>query len=221
MQNAGGISLGETVGFPQFIHTHRHLVPNTGIILSLGFVTFEEAGILYLVAIKVPAPYKEQLQTLQASLRPAEWRITMEPHITLLAPGRPLCDPEEAVTQFRILRLAIPPFTITSSRTTMFERRHHSTVILEVHPKPALKLLVSKLVAASTWQVTSATTKRPHIPHITLVNQVPVQRRTQTIQDLKSVKISIHFECTSITLFAKESRWPHWTELAQLPLTKE
>jgi 2'-5' RNA ligase len=145
----------------------------------------------------------------------------MDPHITLLAPGRPKLSPEEAAQAFRILRLTIPSFIITSTRISVFERRQRSTVVLEVHPRGALNLLATQLIESCSWQDTSSTTKRPHIPHITLVNQLPRSRLNDVINSITLTDLPYKFECTSVTLFAKESRWPRWRELADWHLAKE
>jgi 2'-5' RNA ligase len=95
-------------------------------------------------------------------------------------------------------------------------------MVLEVHPKPVFNSLISNLANLNTWQDATATTKRPHIPHITLVNQVPTSDLAAITKSFDaSNNLKIHFECTSISLFAKDSRWPSWQELAQASLAKK
>lgn len=142
----------------------------------------------------------------------------MEPHITLLAPDHPLLEPGEARATFTTLELGIAPFRISAHRLHRFSRHHRHTVVLAPDNPVPLTHLFNTLITSCTWQETMASARRSYQPHITLVNQVPEDRLKNIERQLEAIKPTINFECRELVLYAKQTRWPAWQELARLSL---
>jgi 2'-5' RNA ligase len=168
----------------------------------------------YFVAITLPEPSYSSLARLQDRLQPPHWRRTIGPHITLLAPDRPLSNPEAAGPAFSAIVAALPvaSFSITAEDVLVFSRRHYHTLVLQAEPKARLMRLFDQLVSVASWQQVAASTKRPYEPHITLANGLNTSQLAAARQQLAQPTVS--FTCDRLTLFAKQAAWPAWQPLA-------
>lgn len=176
------------------------------------------SAIKYLVAIPIPEPWVSQLAGLKAQFRPPGWRDTMEPHITLLAPDRPRLPSATAATNFASIGLGLRAFPVRFGAIGAFERRHATTFVLLPGSRAQLTDLFAAIFKLATWQDTTASTKRPYEPHITLANQVPVTAAPHVRSDLDRLSLDFEFACDTIALYQKEANWPKWQELARYRL---
>jgi 2'-5' RNA ligase len=172
----------------------------------------------YLVAIPIPQPAAAALAQIQDSLRPPEWRITMPPHITLLAPDTPTLEPEAAKSEFMAAPITQTRFVWETGTITTFERRNRNTVVLLPADSSPLKMLFNQLLISATWQKTGTSTGREYTPHITLVNQVPTHDLPAAMEDLRSTDLVISFTIDAIRLYNKQSSWLHWKIVAEKEL---
>ena len=173
----------------------------------------------YFVAIPIPEPLRSQLAAVKASVRPPGWRDTMDPHLTVLAPSRPLLPLAEAGLAFSAIELRIPPFNITAHHAQRFSRHRRHTLVLVPNDATRLTDLFNTLIAQCTWQETAASIKRPYQPHITLAHQVPDHQLSQVEAALTSNTLTVDFECTQVVLYHKQASWPRWQELRSVTLT--
>jgi 2'-5' RNA ligase len=173
--------------------------------------------IRYMVAILIPEPAATELRHVQDSFRPPQWRITMDPHITLLAPDHPKVSADEAAAAFEARGLSKPAFDITAANINGFRRRRHTTLVLEASPIRPLADLATELQQDCAWQETATSTRRPYEPHITLVNQLPPPV-ADTLGKIQDLKLSVGFKCTEVTLFAKKAAWERWQALSSVSL---
>jgi 2'-5' RNA ligase len=143
----------------------------------------------------------------------------MAPHVTLMAPDRPLMLPGAAASAFAALDLGLPAFTTRFNTVSIFERRHTSTFVLLPQSRSPLATLFAAVLTHANWQATTASTRRPYEPHITLANQVPGSTAPSLRTDLTDLNLDIEFPCTTIALYQKEASWPQWQELARYKLS--
>lgn len=172
----------------------------------------------YFVAIPIPEPGRSRLLGIKAQFRPAGWRDTMDPHITILAPGRPAQDPDEASKTFASSGLEVPSFHIFAHRLQRFTRHRRHTLVLAPDNPDALTNLFIAVLAKCKWQETSASTRRQYQPHITLVNQVSDAQLAVIENQLSALDPGVEFNCQTLTLYAKQTKWPSWQPLQSLSL---
>jgi 2'-5' RNA ligase len=168
----------------------------------------------YLVAIPIPEPWLSKLIQIKSDFRPDGWRDTMDPHITVLAPDQPLLDPERAAKAFGDTTFGIRPFDVQFRRIERFSRRQLHTLVLRPDPEAPLTQLFQAVVAKCTWQSTKASTKREHVSHITIANQLPNALTGQAEARIKALRLNVSFRCDKLTLYAKQAKWPQWQPLA-------
>lgn len=175
-------------------------------------------AIKYLVALPIPEPTLGLLTDIKESLRPAGWRDTMEPHITVLAPDTPLLAEDEAVTSFMRACSDLRGFNVRASQLRHFARRNQRAIYLKPLPMKPLMELFDTMLDRATWQKTDASTKRSYHPHITLVTQLPTEAAVEAEEQLQSLNLDFRFECSKVSLYAKQKTWAEWKVLVESPL---
>jgi 2'-5' RNA ligase len=170
-----------------------------------------------MVAILIPEPTRSRLMDIQNQLKPEAWRITMDPHITLLAPDRPKLPTEEVARSFS--NLSLPHrFSISTSGLLHVTRHQRHTLVLSVAPLDRLHELYGMVVSSCDWQDVAASNRRSYQPHITLFNQLNSEQLRQANARLGTQDLVFEFSCQTITLFAKQTSWPTWRPLATVNL---
>jgi 2'-5' RNA ligase len=144
----------------------------------------------------------------------------MDPHITLLAPGRPKLPPEQAADAFRTMSLKTSPFMLKAHILGHFSRSGKHTLVLKVGPPSALHRLFRELITNAAWRDIADSTRRPYEPHITLANQLPESAAGIAAKRLRVAQPSLEFLVTSVVLYQKETSWPKWSVLAIYNLTE-
>jgi 2'-5' RNA ligase len=175
----------------------------------------------YLVAISLPEPWRTELSQVQDHLRTPTWRNTMDPHITLLAPDRPVTSVEQAAYDFATCALPVSAFTISAHTIGRFDRRHHSTLTLVPNEHAPLQQLFQALLLANTWQDPGTSTRRTYEPHITLANQLDPQQGDAAETYLRRLHLNVSFLCDAIQLFCKQTAWPKWQVVASRLLPQQ
>lgn len=177
-----------------------------------------EVAIKYLVALPIPEPTLGFLADIKESLRPAGWRDTMDPHITVLAPDAPRLPEDEAIDAFMRAASDLNGFSLRASQLRHFARRDHRAIYLRPLPVKPMIDLFDAILDRATWQETDSSTKRPYHPHITLVTQLPTQEAIEAEEQLQSLKLDLQFGCTKVCLYAKQKTWDRWKVLVESPL---
>jgi 2'-5' RNA ligase len=177
-----------------------------------------EVAIKYLVALPIPEPAQSMVADIKANLKPAEWRDTMDPHITVLAPDRPLMPKGEAADSFLKACVGLQGFTVQTTQLRHFTRRNSRIIYLRLLPDLPIQNLFKIILDKTSWQDTLASEKRPYHPHITLVNQLPTNEAVEAEEELHALNIELSFTCTKVCLYAKQQSWPQWEALAESPL---
>lgn len=168
----------------------------------------------YMAALPVPSPWREELSQLQDRLRPVGWRITIGPHVTLVAPGRATTGLRLAADPFTQAMQGVQGLDLTYPALGTFRRRGLATIFMKPVASHELYELQRKLeIVAASWQDVSRSLRRPFVPHVTLVNRLPEVQMDSVIRQLE------HLVPASITfgrprLFAKLETDTEWLEIA-------
>jgi 2'-5' RNA ligase len=180
--------------------------------------TAQEVAIKYLVSLPIPEPAESLIADIKSSLKPLEWRDTMDPHITVLAPGDPLLSEDEAAKAFRKACAGLHGISIGATQLRHFARRNHRTIYLKPMPAKPLQSLFETLLDQATWQEIGASIRRPYYPHITLVTQLPTGPAIEAEEELQALNLDLSFKLTKVCLYAKQKSWPKWQVVAESPL---
>lgn len=106
----------------------------------------------YLIASPAPEPEGTRLANLQQSHKTARWHISIEPHITVIAPGQARIAPSAAVRLFQELTLPSAAPIITLERLESFHTRNQTTLYLAPSPAGWLNQLHGTVLrAAGDW----------------------------------------------------------------------
>lgn len=173
----------------------------------------------YLVVIVVPEPWQKRLRWLQQQYKSERWRILIEPHITLIPPGKALIQPAQAASQFGDLEIDGGPIALTVKGVEQFRRPRPSVVYAVVERSLALVNLRHQLGLKSTGLMrVDANSYRKFNPHITLSNKLSPGRAEEVARSLAGEGIDFKFWCLKLWLFKKSSADLRWERLASLKL---
>jgi 2'-5' RNA ligase len=177
-------------------------------------------AIKFLVAIPIPEPELGIIAGIKASLRPEGWHDTINPHITLLAPDRPLMSFDDAAKSFQTAFSESTEFLIRAKLVKHFAHRNHRVLFFSPTPKAPLLKLYRTALNRSPWQETTASIKRAYYPHITLASHLPTNKSIQIEEELQALRLDLQFNCTKICLYAKQQNWQRWQQVAESTLCK-
>ena len=171
------------------------------------------SSLSYMVALAVPPPHRERLSAIQQRLRPVGWNITIGPHVTLIPPGAALVPLETAVQMFEETVRNLPSLKLEYPDIGSFKRRGLATVFLKPIATDYLYELQQRLqVVAAAWQDISRSSRRPFVPHVTLVNRLPEVESGPVMEQLRRlVPTEIYFERPR--LFSKSDTDKEWLEI--------
>lgn len=167
----------------------------------------------YLAALPVPPPLGDELAQLQDRLRPVGWRITIGPHVTLVAPGQAKVGLLAAAQLFSQAMQGVGGLSLTYPALGSFRRRGLVTIFMKPVASPELYELQRKLeIVAASWQGVSRSRRRPFVPHITLVNRLAEGQSDGTTKQLEYlVPATISFGPPQ--LFAKLQTDTKWLQI--------
>jgi 2'-5' RNA ligase len=174
----------------------------------------------YLVALPLGEPALTYVAQLKTIYRPPGWRDTMPPHVTLLPPDRPLLPPAEAANKFGQLPLPNQTSRVQIGSLAVFSHGGRHTIVGLPSPSRELHHLFGLILNQSEWQATTTASKRPYVPHVTIVNSAAAQTTGDIMLQLKSSLLGLPLEFSKLTLYMKELKWPAWREIMSLQLNK-
>jgi len=151
---------------------------------------------------------------LREPLLPIAWRITLDPHITIVPPSRATMPPAQAIVSFLKLSLELPPSISSAERIIRLGSRRSQTLALAVQPRPWWQRLHRLVATSALWQV--ALPSREFLPHITVLNHVDPTVAATAENYLSQADLPIIFPAQSVSLLMKQPAWPTWHELARV-----
>ena len=142
----------------------------------------------------------------------------LEPHITLIPPGRLMVEPKEAKLAFKSIK-SLGEVTLKSAGIASIENRKGGVIWLSfVSNQKLLNLLQLLTETLSGTVISDENNHHQQIPHLTLGRFRTASERRSMEQGLASEILPTELALEDVVLLVKEAAHEDWQQLARLDL---
>jgi 2'-5' RNA ligase len=171
----------------------------------------------FLVAIMVPSPWREQIKALQLAHRSPRWKISLEPHITILPPAESRLELDQANEMFAHAQISLAPFTIRSGGLGRFADGPVQVIYNQIEPLDKL-LELRRQLSNPLKPLADFRLRQSYTPHLTLSNRLTPAEADAAARQLIQTPLDFEFSCHKLTLLHKTPGLNHWQPTAELAL---
>ncbi len=172
----------------------------------------------YLIASLVPTPDDQAIIAYQQQYKPAEFNITIAPHITLARPAESTLSEVEAIKVFTSAKIQMKSFRVEVKGLGTFLHPESSTVFAKPIDTPELDQLHDAAVKIHHVICKPFIEDYEFEPHITIVKDILPDRAEELKKMFAKDSIQFSYLLDRIYLLKKADHDDFWQDIAELKL---